>query len=103
MRWLLIKDLQILKRSPLLVALLVVYPIVIALMIGFALSSPPGKPDGGAVRRGADRARGGEPRQPEDQHRALRQSAVPVDHPDPGQLTRRRRLPRCEAARPRRR
>jgi len=43
-RWLLIKDLQILKRSPLLVALLVVYPIVIALMIGFALSSPPGKP-----------------------------------------------------------
>ena len=44
MRWLLIKDLQILKRSPLLVALLVVYPIVIALMIGFALSSPPGKP-----------------------------------------------------------
>ena len=44
MRWLLIKDLQILKRSPLLVGLLVVYPIAIALMIGFALSSPPGKP-----------------------------------------------------------
>ena len=44
MRWLLVKDLQILKRSPLLVGLLVVYPIVIALMIGFALSSPPGKP-----------------------------------------------------------
>ena len=44
MRWLLIKDLQILKRSPLLVGLLIVYPIAIALMIGFALSSPPGKP-----------------------------------------------------------
>ena len=44
MRWLLIKDLQILKRSPLLVTLLVVYPVAIALMIGFALSSPPGKP-----------------------------------------------------------
>ncbi len=44
MRWLLIKDLQILKRSPLLVTLLVLYPVVIALMIGFALSSPPGKP-----------------------------------------------------------
>src|ERR1700733_864411 len=44
MRWLLVKDLQILRRSPLLVALLVVYPVVIALMIGFALSSPPGKP-----------------------------------------------------------
>jgi ABC-type transport system involved in cytochrome c biogenesis permease component len=43
-RWLLIKDLQILKRSPLLVTLLVLYPVVIALMIGFALSSPPGKP-----------------------------------------------------------
>jgi ABC-2 family transporter protein len=44
MRWLLVKDLQILRRSPLLVGLLIVYPIVIALMIGFALSSPPGKP-----------------------------------------------------------
>ncbi|HEV3391327.1 MAG TPA: ABC transporter permease [Solirubrobacteraceae bacterium] len=44
MRWLFVKDLQILKRSPLLVGLLIVYPIVIALMIGFALSSPPGKP-----------------------------------------------------------
>jgi len=44
MRWLLIKDLQILRRSPLLVGVLIVYPIAIALMIGFALSSPPGKP-----------------------------------------------------------
>ncbi len=44
MRWLLVKDLQILRRSPLLVGLLAVYPIAIALMIGFALSSPPGKP-----------------------------------------------------------
>lgn len=44
MRWLLVKDFQILRRSPLLVALLIVYPIALALMIGFALSSPPGKP-----------------------------------------------------------
>jgi hypothetical protein len=44
MRWLFVKDLQILRRSPLLVGLLIVYPIVLALMIGFALSSPPGKP-----------------------------------------------------------
>jgi len=44
MRWLLLKDLQILRRSPLMVGLLIVYPIAIALMIGFALSSPPGKP-----------------------------------------------------------
>ena len=44
MRWLLVKDLQILRRSPLLVGLLIVYPVAVALMIGFALSSPPGKP-----------------------------------------------------------
>ena len=44
MRWLFLKDLQILRRSPLLVGLLIVYPIALALMIGFALSSPPGKP-----------------------------------------------------------
>jgi ABC-2 type transport system permease protein len=44
MRWLLIKDLQILKRSPLLVALLVIYPIVISVLIGLALSKGPDKP-----------------------------------------------------------
>jgi ABC-2 type transport system permease protein len=43
-RWLFVKDLQILRRSPLLVGLLIVYPVALALMIGFALSSPPGKP-----------------------------------------------------------
>ena len=32
MRWLFVKDMQILKRSPLLVGLLIVYPIAIALM-----------------------------------------------------------------------
>lgn len=44
MRWLLLKDLRILRRSPLLVALLVLYPIVLALLIGFALSRGPDKP-----------------------------------------------------------
>lgn len=44
MRWLAVKDFQILGRSPLLVGLLIVYPVAIALMVGFALSSPPGKP-----------------------------------------------------------
>ncbi|HET6449240.1 MAG TPA: ABC transporter permease [Conexibacter sp.] len=44
MRWLLLKDLRILRRSPLLVTLLVIYPIAIALLIGFALSRGPGKP-----------------------------------------------------------
>jgi ABC-type multidrug transport system permease subunit len=43
-RWLLLKDLQILRRSPLLVALLVIYPIVIAVLFGLALSGGPSKP-----------------------------------------------------------
>jgi ABC-2 type transport system permease protein len=43
-RWLLLKDLQILRRSKLLVALLVLYPIAIALLIGLALSRGPDKP-----------------------------------------------------------
>lgn len=44
MRWLLLKDLRILRRSPLLVGLLVVYPVAIALLLGFALSRGPDKP-----------------------------------------------------------
>lgn len=44
MRWLLLKDLQILRRSPLVTALLIVYPVVIAVLIGFALSRGPEKP-----------------------------------------------------------
>jgi ABC-2 type transport system permease protein len=44
MRWLLLKDLRILGRSPLLVSLLVLYPVVIATLIGFALSRGPDKP-----------------------------------------------------------
>lgn len=44
MRWLLLKDVQILRRSPLLVGLLVVYPVAVALLLGFALSRGPDKP-----------------------------------------------------------
>ncbi len=44
MRWLLLKDLQILRRSPLLVAVLVAYPVVISLLIGLALSRGPERP-----------------------------------------------------------
>jgi ABC-2 family transporter protein len=44
MRWLLLKDLQILRRSPLQAALLVVYPVLIALLVGFAISRDPDKP-----------------------------------------------------------
>ncbi len=44
MRALLVKDLLILRRSRLLVAMLVIYPIAIALLIGLAISRSPGKP-----------------------------------------------------------
>jgi ABC-type multidrug transport system permease subunit len=43
-RWLLGKDLLILRRSRLLVALLVIYPVAIALLIGLAISRSPSKP-----------------------------------------------------------
>lgn len=44
MRWLLLKDLQILRRSPLQAALLVAWPILIAVLVGFAISGGSGKP-----------------------------------------------------------
>ena len=44
MRWLLLKDLQILRRSPFLVAMLIAYPVIISVLIGLALSRGPDKP-----------------------------------------------------------
>ncbi|MET0822732.1 MAG: ABC transporter permease [Solirubrobacterales bacterium] len=44
MRWLLLKDLQILRRSPLIVGLLIAYPVALGLLIGFALSTDNSKP-----------------------------------------------------------
>lgn len=44
MRWLLVKDLQILRRSPLLLVLLVAYAVVIGLPVGYGISAPPAKP-----------------------------------------------------------
>ena len=44
MRWLAQKDLRILGRSPLLVATLILYPAIVALLIGLALSRGPDKP-----------------------------------------------------------
>jgi len=44
MRWLLLKDLQILRRSPLQAALLIVYPVLIAILVGLAVSRGPEKP-----------------------------------------------------------
>jgi hypothetical protein len=43
-RWLLAKDLLILRRSPALVALLILYPAALAVLIGLALSRGPGLP-----------------------------------------------------------
>jgi hypothetical protein len=44
MRWLLLKDLQILRRSPLQAFLLVAWPVLIAVLVGFAISGSPSKP-----------------------------------------------------------
>jgi hypothetical protein len=44
MRWLLLKDLQILRRSPLQAVLLVAYPVLIAILVGFAISRDSDKP-----------------------------------------------------------
>jgi ABC-type transport system involved in cytochrome c biogenesis permease component len=44
MRWLLRKDLLILGRSRLLLALLIVYPVAISLLIGLAISRSPSRP-----------------------------------------------------------
>lgn len=44
MRWLLLKDLQILRRSPLQAFLLVAYPVLIAVLVGLAISGSPDKP-----------------------------------------------------------
>ncbi len=44
MKWLLLKDLQLLRRSPLQAVLLVVYPVLIAVLVGFAISRDSEKP-----------------------------------------------------------
>jgi ABC-2 type transport system permease protein len=44
LRWLFLKDLRILARSPLTAAVLIVYPIAVALLIGFALSRGSDRP-----------------------------------------------------------
>jgi hypothetical protein len=43
-RWLLAKDLRILRRSPVLSLLLILYPAALAVLIGLALSRGPGLP-----------------------------------------------------------
>ena len=102
MRWLLLKDLQILRRSPLLVVLLIAYPVIIAVLIGLALSRGPDKPRVAIVNEmpagetsfsvGGRRLDVG----------AVRQGAVRVDRAGRGRLARRgasRRSSRGEVAR----
>lgn len=43
-RWLVLKDLQIMRRTPFTLALLVIYPAVLAILIGVALSKTPERP-----------------------------------------------------------
>ena len=43
-RWMLAKDLRILRRSPALALLLLLYPAAVAVLIGLALSRGPGLP-----------------------------------------------------------
>jgi ABC-type multidrug transport system permease subunit len=43
-RWLLLKDIQILRRSPLQAVLLVAYPVLIAVLVGLAISPESTKP-----------------------------------------------------------
>ena len=78
MRWLLLKDLQILRRSPFLVAVLVAYPVIISVLIGLALSRGPDKPKVAIVNElpaGQTELLG---RQPAPGRHALRQGAVQV-------------------------
>ena len=74
MRWLLLKDLQILRRSPLLVALLIVYPIVIAALDRLRAVERPGQ---AARSRSSTRCRPANDRRPrrrEDRRRQGRRA-----------------------------
>jgi ABC-2 type transport system permease protein len=83
MRFLLAKDLRILRRSPLLVALLVAYPVLIAVLVGLALSRAPDKPrvavfnqlplDSGQVSVGGTKV------DPRDYARKLFESIEPIE------------------------
>ena len=76
MRWLLLKDLQILRRSKLLVGLLIIYPIAIATLMGFALSSGPDKPRVAYLDQVPAQPRDDPPRQAEDQHPRVHERAA---------------------------
>ncbi|HEV7752161.1 MAG TPA: ABC transporter permease [Baekduia sp.] len=82
MRFLLAKDLRILRRSPLLVSLLVIYPLLIAVLVGLALSKGPDKPRVAILNQlpstGGTLTIGGTKVDPADYAQRLFQSIVPV-------------------------
>jgi ABC-2 type transport system permease protein len=83
-RTLLAKDLRILARSPLLVALLVVYPLLVAGLIGLALSRGPDKPKIAFVNQvpaGQEFSIGDEKFDFSFTERRLRRHADPVEAP----------------------
>jgi ABC-2 type transport system permease protein len=81
-RFLLAKDLRILRRSPLLVSLLVIYPLLIAVLVGLALSKGPDKPRVAILNQlpstGGTLTIGGTKVDPADYAQRLFQSIVPV-------------------------
>jgi ABC-type transport system involved in cytochrome c biogenesis permease component len=84
LRDLLAKDLRILARSPLLVALLVVYPLLVAALIGLSLSRSPDKPRIAFVNEvpaGQDFSIGGQNFDFSFTERRLREHAQPVQAP----------------------
>jgi ABC-type transport system involved in cytochrome c biogenesis permease component len=81
LRNLLAKDLRILSRSPLLLALLVVYPLLVAALIGLSLSRSPDKPRIAFVNEvpaGQDFSIGGQNFDFSFTERRLREHAEPV-------------------------
>jgi ABC-type transport system involved in cytochrome c biogenesis permease component len=81
-RFLLAKDLRILRRSPLLVSLLVIYPLLIAVLVGLALSAGPDKPRVAILNElpstGGTLTLGGTKVDPADYAERLYASIVPV-------------------------
>ena len=90
-RWLLVKDLQILRRSPLLVALLVLYPVVIAVLIGVALTGGPDEAARGVREPRPEGDATVQPRRPDARRGRLRVAPVRGGRPDPRRRPARRR------------